>query len=70
MPVEDKTLVEVENLGEDPLRGRELEVSLREDVAHEYSRAVDGMVKKLAKESGIIGVIREDRELLLVATPN
>lgn len=65
---EDEPLVEVEDLGEDPLRGRELEVSLREDVGHEYSRVVDRMVKKMAKEDGITGVIREDREILLVAT--
>jgi len=67
---EDEPLVEVEDLGEDPLRGRELEVSLREDIAHEYSRVVDRMVKDLAKEDGITGVIREDREVLLVATPS
>jgi len=66
----DEPLVEVEDLGEDPLRGRELEVSLREDIAHEYSRMVDRMVKNLAKEDGITGVIREDREVLLVATPS
>lgn len=66
---EDEPLIEVEDLGEDELRGRELEVSLREDVAHEYSRMVDRMVKNLAKEDGITGVIREDREVLLVTTP-
>jgi hypothetical protein len=64
----DEPLVEVADLGEDPLRGRELEVSLREDVASKYPRAVDRMVKNLAKEMGIAGVIREDREVLLVAT--
>lgn len=68
--VEEEPIVEVEDLGEDELRGRELEVSLREDVAHEYSRVVDRMVKNLAKEDGITGVIREDREVLLVATPS
>jgi hypothetical protein len=66
----DEPLVEVEDLGEDPLRGRELEVSLREDIAHDHSRVVDRMVKNLAKEDGITGVIREDREVLLVATPS
>ncbi|HYQ84354.1 MAG TPA: hypothetical protein VEP28_10180 [Rubrobacter sp.] len=66
---EDEPLVEVEDLGDDELRGRELEVSLREDVAHEYSRMVDRMVKNLAKEDGITGVVREDREVLLVTTP-
>ena len=66
---EDEPLIEVEDLGEDELRGRELEVSLREDIAHEYSRQVDRLVNTLAKENGITGVIREDREVLLVATP-
>jgi hypothetical protein len=66
----DEPLVEVEDLGEDALRGRELEMSLREDIAHEHSRVVDRMVKTLAKEDGITGVVREDREVLLVATPH
>lgn len=68
--VEDEPLIEVEDLGEDALRGRELEVSLREDIAKEYSREVDGLVKTLAKEDGITGVVREDREVLLVAIPS
>jgi hypothetical protein len=62
-------LVEVEDLGEGALRGRELEVSLREDIAHEHSRLVGRLVETLAKEDGITGVVREDREVLLVATP-
>ncbi|WP_461172046.1 hypothetical protein M1D93_13530 [Arthrobacter sp. Z1-9] len=65
---EDEPLVEVEDLGDDPLRGRELEVALREDIAHKHSRVVDRMARNLAKENGIIRVIREDREVLLVAT--
>lgn len=65
---EDEPLVEVEDLGEDALRGRELEVSLREDIAHEHSRTIDRMVKALKKEDGITRVHREDREVLLVAT--
>ncbi|TDL41388.1 hypothetical protein [Arthrobacter nitrophenolicus] len=65
----DEPLVEIEDLGEDPLRGRELEVSLREDIANKYSRVVDRMVKNLAKENGITGAVREDREILLIATP-
>lgn len=67
--VEDEPLIEVEDLGEDELRGRGLEVSLREDIAHEYSREVDRLVKALAKEEGISGVVRDDREVLLVTTP-
>ena len=68
-PAEDEPLVEVEDLGGDALRGRELEVSLREDIAHEHSRVVDRLVRALAKQDGITGVLREDREVLLVATP-
>lgn len=64
----DEPLVEVEDLGGHPLRGRELEVALREDIAHVLSLVVDRLVKKLRKEQGIMGVIREDREVLLVAT--
>ncbi|WP_157769009.1 MULTISPECIES: hypothetical protein [Pseudarthrobacter] len=45
-------------------------MSLREDIANEYSREVDRLVKTLAKEDGITGVVREDREVLLVATPS
>ena len=62
---EDEPLVEVEDLGKDPLRGRELEVSWREDIAHKHTRVVGGMAKDLAKEDGITGVTRE---VLLVAT--
>ncbi|MHA7263945.1 hypothetical protein ACX80W_12165 [Arthrobacter sp. TMN-37] len=65
----DEPLVEVEDLGEDALRRRELEASLREGIAHEHSRVVDRMAQTLAKEDGITGVGREDREVLLVATP-
>lgn len=67
---EPEPLVEIEDLGEDPIRGRELEVSLREDIANEYSRQIDHMAETLAKVDGITGVIREDREVLLVATPS
>ena len=67
---EDEPLIEVEDLGEDALRGRELEVSLREDIAHEYSREVERLVKTLAKEDGITAAFREDREVLLVTTPS
>lgn len=65
---EDEPLVEVEDLGDDELRGRELEVSLREDIVHEHSRVVGRMIKALKQEDGITRVIREDREVLLVAT--
>lgn len=64
----DEPLVEIKDLGGDELRGRELEVSLREDIAHEHSPMVGRLVKTLAKQEGIAGVVREDREVLLVAT--
>lgn len=66
---EEEPLVEVEDLGDDELRGRELEVSLREDIAHEHNRVVGRMVKDLGREDGVTRVLREDREVLLVATP-
>lgn len=64
----DEPLVEVGDLGEDPLRGREIDVSLREDIAHEHSPLVDRLASDLGRQDGITGVIREDREVLLVAT--
>lgn len=64
----DEPLVEVEDLGSDPTRGRELELGVREDVAHEHAAVVARMVKDLAEEAGITGVVHEDREVLLVAT--
>ena len=65
---EDEPLVEVEDLGDDELRGRELEVALREDIVFEHNRVVGRMLKALKREDGITRVIREDREILLVAT--
>ncbi len=65
----DEPLVEVEDLGEDAVRGRGLEVSLREDIANEHSRTMNRLATALAKQDGITGVVREDREVLLVATP-
>jgi hypothetical protein len=62
-------LVEVEDLGDDPRRGRELELGFREDIAHEHSSTVDRLAEELGKQDGITGVLREDREVLLVATP-
>lgn len=64
----DEPLVEVEDLGGNGLRGRELEVSLREDIAYEHSPMVGRLVKTLAKQEGIAGVVREDREVLLVSS--
>jgi hypothetical protein len=65
---EDEPLVEVEDLGDDELRGRELEVSLRQDIVFEHNRVVGRMIKALKQEDGITRVIREDREVLLVGT--
>lgn len=66
---EEEPLVEVEDLGDEELRGRELEVSLREDIVFEHNRVVGRMLKALKQEDGITRVIREDREVLHVATP-
>jgi hypothetical protein len=43
---------------------------LREDIAHEHNRVVGRMIKALKQEDGITRVIREDREVLLIATPD
>ncbi|MFJ5695973.1 hypothetical protein ACIP9X_19265 [Arthrobacter sp. NPDC093125] len=65
---EDEPLVEVEDLGDDELRSRELEVALREDIVFEHNRVVGRMINALKQEDGITRVIREDREVLLVGT--
>lgn len=44
---EDELLVEVEDLGDDELRGLDLEVSFREDIGHGHNRVVGRMVKAL-----------------------
>jgi hypothetical protein len=62
-------VIEQLDRGDDELRGRELEVSLREDIGHGHNRVVGRMVKALKREDGITRVIREDREVHLVATP-
>lgn len=59
----------IEDLGDDELRGRELEVSLRKDICHEH-RVVDRMVKSLGREDGITRVIRGDREVVILRTVN
>lgn len=41
-----------------------------EDIGHDRNRVVGRRVKDLGKECGITRVLREDREVLLVATPN
>ncbi|MBM7782564.1 hypothetical protein [Arthrobacter tumbae] len=64
----DEPLVEVEDLGNHPLRGRELELSVREDTAGERSSVVDQLAVDLGATDGITGVVREDREVLLIAT--
>lgn len=68
--VMQEPLVEVEDLGHDLQRGRELELGIREDIAHEHSSTVDRLAKELKKQDGITGVLREDREVLLIATPS
>lgn len=65
---EDEPLVDVEDLGDHPLHGRELELSVREDIVHRHAWTVGRMGRKLAREDGITRVIREDREVFLVTT--
>ncbi|GGG65839.1 hypothetical protein GCM10011374_32210 [Kocuria dechangensis] len=59
-------LVEVDSDDDDGV----FDVGLREDIAHEHSRAVDRMVAELAAQSGVDSAVREDREVLLVSAPD
>lgn len=60
---------EPEPLVEIVLEDGEFDVSLREDVAHEHSRAIDRMVKELRALPAVRAAHREDHEVLLVRAP-
>ena len=64
---EEEPLVEVEDLGDDGLRGRELEVSLREDSGHEHNRVVGRQVKALKQEDGITRLVKTSRPDLVTS---
>lgn len=48
----------------------DFEIGLGEETAHERSRAVDRMVRKLGRADGVKEAFREDREIILVRAPS
>ncbi|MDP9982577.1 hypothetical protein J2W14_001969 [Pseudarthrobacter oxydans] len=50
--------------------GYDFEIGLGDEIAHERSADVDRVVRKLSREDGILEVLREDRELILVRAPS
>lgn len=64
LPTEPEPVLEL------TLKDGELDVALRDDLAHEHSRLVDQMVEELGAQPGIASAHREDREVLLVRAPD
>ena len=60
---------EIEDVRDEP-GGYDYEIGLGDEVAHERSADVDRVVRELSGEDGIHGVLREDRELILVRAPS
>lgn len=69
-PLEEEPLFEVEDVGEDEVQNRALEVSLREDISYQHSEDIDRLIEILENEEGISSAFREDREVFLVFTPS
>ena len=59
---------EIEEVRDEP-GGIDFEIGLSDEIAHVYSLKVDGLVRKLSRQDGILEVVREDRELILVRAP-
>jgi hypothetical protein len=60
---------EIEEVHDEP-GGYDFEIGLSDEIAHVYSLKVDWLVRRLSREGGILEVIREDRELILVRAPS
>ena len=60
---------EIEEVRDEP-GGYDFEIGLCDEIAHVYSFKVDGLVRKLSREGGVLEVVREDRELILVRAPS
>ena len=50
--------------------GYDFEIGLSDEIAHVYSFKVDLLVRKLSREGGVLEVLREDRDLILVRAPS
>lgn len=60
---------EIEEVGDEP-GGYDFEIGLSDEIAHVHSRKVDGLVRQLSREDGVLEVLREDRELVRVRAPS
>lgn len=68
-PMEEEPPFEIEEVRDEP-GGIDFEIGLSDEIAHVYSLKVDGLVRKLARQDGILEALREDRELILVRAPS
>ncbi|HET9349630.1 MAG TPA: hypothetical protein VFO13_10860 [Arthrobacter sp.] len=68
-PMEEEPPFEIEEVRDEP-GGIDFEIGLSDEIAHVYSLKVDGLVRKLARQDGILEAVREDRELILVRAPS
>ena len=59
---------EIEEIRDEP-GGYDFEIWLSDEIAHERSFKVDGLVRRLSREDGVNEAFREDRELILVRAP-
>lgn len=60
---------EIEEVRDEP-GGYDFEIGLSDEIAHVYSLKVDLLVRKLSRADGILEVVREDREVILVRAPS
>jgi hypothetical protein len=60
---------EIEEVRDEP-GGYDFEIGLSDEIAHVNSLKVDGLVRKLSREGGVLEVVREDREVILVRAPS
>ena len=60
---------EIEEVRDEP-GGYDFEIGLSDEIAHVYSIKVDGLVRKLSRQAGVLEAFREDREVLLVRAPS
>jgi len=68
-PTEWEPPFEIEEVRDEP-GGYDFEIGLSDEIAHVHSLKVDGLVRKLSRENGVLEVFREDRELILVRAPS
>ena len=67
--MEEEPPFEIEEVRDEP-GGIDFEIGESDEIAHVYSLKVDGLVRKLARQDGILEAVREDQELILVRAPS